>query len=241
MNTFICIYESHNPMDIRCLSLIEGARLARGLTVIIDVFRAFTTDAFVMANGAKTIIPVGTIDEALKLHSSHPDWILMGEREGKKIDGFHYGNSPGIIKDTDFSGMTIIQTTGAGTKGIINAIEADEIILGRFVMAEAIVQYILDVNPGVVSLVAMGWNGKIKSIEDEFFADYINQRLRGKSPVFKNIKKAIKLSPEAVKFFNPIQKDFIEDDFHCAMDLNRFNFTLKVIQNDLRSVIRLDR
>jgi 2-phosphosulfolactate phosphatase len=165
----------------------------------------------------------------------------MGERRGKKIDGFHYGNSPGTIKDTDFSGMTIIQTTGAGTKGIINAIEADEIILGSFVMAEAIVQYILEVNPKVVSLVAMGWNGKIKSIEDEFFADYIIQLLRGNSPVFKNIKKAIKQSPEAAKFFDATKKDFIEDDFHCAMDLNRFNFILKVNQNDLRSVIRLDR
>lgn len=241
MNTFLCICEIYILMKIRRLSLIEGARQASGLTVIIDVFRAFTTDAFVMANGAKTIIPVGTIDEALKLHSSNPDWLLMGEREGKKIEGFHYGNSPGSIKNVDFSGLTIIQTTGAGTQGIINAIKADEIILGSFVMAEAIVQYILDINPEVVSLVAMGKKGKIESIEDESFADYINQRLTGAFPIFRDIKKVIKQNSEGAKFFDATQKQFIEDDFHCAMNLNKFNFVLKVNKNDLQSIIRLDR
>ena len=60
-------------MRIKRLSLVEGAREARGLTVIIDVFRAFTTDAFVMANGAETIHPVLTLEEARELRRLHPE------------------------------------------------------------------------------------------------------------------------------------------------------------------------
>ena len=45
------IKSSKNPdersqrMDIQILNLIEGAKLARGITVIIDVFRAFSVEA----------------------------------------------------------------------------------------------------------------------------------------------------------------------------------------------------
>ena len=46
-------------MNIQILQLIEGAKAARGLTVIIDVFRAFSVEAYLFAQGAEMIIPVG--------------------------------------------------------------------------------------------------------------------------------------------------------------------------------------
>ena len=56
-----------------------------GLAVIIDVFRAFTTAAVVMANGAECIVPVGGLEEAFELRRLHPDWVLMGERGGRRV------------------------------------------------------------------------------------------------------------------------------------------------------------
>jgi 2-phosphosulfolactate phosphatase len=44
-------------MHIDILDLIEGAKQAQGLTVIIDVFRAFSTACYVVRNGARQIIP----------------------------------------------------------------------------------------------------------------------------------------------------------------------------------------
>ena len=129
-------------MEIIRLSLIEGSKKARGLTVVIDVFRAFTTAAFVMANGAKCIHPVGTLKEVFNLKRLHPDWILIGERGGKKVPGFDYGNSPYEVSSVDFTGRTVVQTTSAGTQGIVNAVDAEEIVLGSFVMADSIVEYI---------------------------------------------------------------------------------------------------
>ena len=207
---------------------MEGAREARGLTVIIDVFRAFTTDAFVMANGAETIHPVLTVEEAWELRRLHPDWLLMGEREGIKVEGFDYGNSPHEIRDVDFTGRTLIQTTGSGTRGIINAAEADELVLGSFVMAEAIVDYIKEADPEVVSIVAMGWSGNYPAIEDELCAEYLCGRLRGEPQDFDGMRRRIREDPQGAKFFDASRPQFHEGDFHAAMDLDRFSFVLKV-------------
>jgi 2-phosphosulfolactate phosphatase len=130
-------------MEIRRLSLLEGARRAKGTTVIIDVFRAFTTAAFVIANGAETIIPVGTIEEAFELRRCNPGWLIMGEVHGHKVQGFDYGNSPDEVSQVDFTGKTVIQRTSSGVQGILTASGADEVLLGSFVTAEATIDYIM--------------------------------------------------------------------------------------------------
>ncbi|MFH1180115.1 MAG: 2-phosphosulfolactate phosphatase, partial [Candidatus Bathyarchaeota archaeon] len=117
-------------MRIKRLSLVDGSKQATGLAVVIDVFRAFTTDAYVMANGAERVYPVATVEEAFELKQQHHDWVLMGERDGKQVPGFDYGNSPYDVKDVDFSGLSVIQTTSAGTQGLFNAYGADEILPG---------------------------------------------------------------------------------------------------------------
>jgi 2-phosphosulfolactate phosphatase len=64
-------------MDVRVLELVEGAREARGLTVVIDVFRAFTLECYLFAQGAKAIYPIGSVDEARALKAAHPDWAVL--------------------------------------------------------------------------------------------------------------------------------------------------------------------
>jgi 2-phosphosulfolactate phosphatase len=215
-------------MKIKRLSLIEGAKEAQGLTVIIDVFRAFTTAAYVMANGAEKIIPLSSVEQAFRLREEHPNWIIMGEVGGKTVPGFDYGNSPADVKNLDFTGRTIIQRTSAGTQGIANATQAEERMVGSFVIAEATVEYIKQRNPEQVSLVAMGWGGKEKSIEDELFAEYIKKRLTGLTPDFQEIQNRIRNNPQGAKFFDPDKPEFREEDFYAAMALDRFNFALKV-------------
>jgi 2-phosphosulfolactate phosphatase len=220
-------------MEIKRLSLIDGARKAMGLTVIIDVFRAFTTAAYVMANGAYRIYPVETVEQAFRLREENPMWILMGERDGKRILGFDYGNSPFEVKDVEFSGRTVVLTTSAGTRGIFNATEAIEILAGSFVTADAIINYIKSRNPSIVSLVAMGWNGVIRSVEDESLADYIENKIKDEKPDFIKMKARIRKDPEGAKFFDKTQTNFVEGDFYCAMDLNRFAFCLRLVHADL--------
>ena len=74
-------------MNIEILQLIDGAKQARGLTVIIDVFRAFSLEAYLMSKGAKMIIPAASEKTAYAMKEKNPDYVLMGERGGQNYRG----------------------------------------------------------------------------------------------------------------------------------------------------------
>jgi len=219
-------------MKIITKSLIEGSKKAKGLTVVIDVLRAFTTDAYIANNGAEKIILVGSVEDAFKIKKDNPDYILIGERNGIKIQGFDCGNSPAEVNNIDFTNKTVIQTTSAGTQGVVNAKDADEIVLGNFVCLQAIVNYIKKVNPSIVTIVAMGEKGIEKTDEDELCAQAIRNLLLGNNTDFEKIKMNLQNAESAIKFFDISKSEFNEEDFHLAMDFNKFDFILKVYRKN---------
>jgi 2-phosphosulfolactate phosphatase len=104
-------------MEISIYSLLEGAERATSMVAVIDVFRAFTSAAVALANGATSILMVRSVEEALALRDAGIGEICMGEVGGRAPDGFDFGNSPFEISGVDFGGKTIIQRTSAGTQG----------------------------------------------------------------------------------------------------------------------------
>ena len=231
-------------MHIDILDLIEGAKQAQGLTVIIDVFRAFSTACYVVRNGARQIIPVGDVDLAYELREENPDYILMGERKGKMLPGFDYGNSPTEIQTIDFSGKTVIQTTSAGTQGFANAKDADELISGSLVNAEAIVSYINRKSPDEVTLVCMGTWAVRPADEDTLCAEYIAGRLKGQKMDARRIYTQLRASETARIFFDPEVSWAPETDFDLCLNIGLCDFVLKAekIKDGLlvlRSVVKI--
>jgi 2-phosphosulfolactate phosphatase len=214
-------------VKIEKLHLIEGAKKATGLTVIIDVFRAFTVACYAYSNGARDIIPVGELEAAYAIKQAHSEYLLIGERLGRIQPGFDFGNSPAQIEKADLKGKTLIHTTSAGTQGIVNAVFADEIITGSFVNAKAVAAYIIAQKPETVSLVCMGNGGIIINDEDTFCADYIESLLTDNAYDLEMAKVKLRQG-SGKRFFDPVNSDWSpEDDFHLAMDFNRFDFVLK--------------
>ena len=216
-------------MEIRLLYLTEGARQAKGLTVIIDVFRAFTVEAYLAKNHADKIIPVASIEEAFAYRRSHPDAVLCGEREGIMVEGFDYGNSPSQVEHVDFTGKTVIHTTSAGTQGIAAAMGATEILGGSLVSAKAIAEYIRKANPEQVSLVCMGLSGTTRTDEDNLAGEYIKSLIEG-NPLpdldarIENLKYT-----DGAKFFDKKQQAvFPERDFHLSTAVDSCNFVLRL-------------
>lgn len=215
-------------MDIKILHMVEGAKSATGITVIIDVFRAFTVEVYLMNNGAKKLIPVGDMQIAYDYKEKDENCILVGERHGIILPGFDYGNSPSQIKDIDFSGKTLIHTTSSGTQGIANAKNADEVLTGSLVNAKAIAQYIINKNPKEVSLVCMGLGAKSQTEEDNLCAYYIKSILEGQPMELDQEIEKLKTTSGA-KFFDKAQQDvFPEQDFYLSTEVDKFNFILKV-------------
>lgn len=218
--------------DIRILHLIEGAKQAEGLTVIIDVFRAFSLECYLYDMGVKLIRPVGTLEEAFSLRESIEDSLLIGERQGKKCEGFDYGNSPSSVLKKDVAGKTVIHTTSAGTQGIVNAVHADEIITGSLVNARAVADYIISRQPQTVSLVCMGNGGVRPAPEDELCAAYIKSILEGRE--FTDMRQRVKelRNHGGEHFFDPEKQSiFPEADFYLCIEYNKFPFVI-VIDKD---------
>ncbi|WP_319467537.1 2-phosphosulfolactate phosphatase [uncultured Pseudodesulfovibrio sp.] len=213
-------------MVVNVVECIEGARKAKGLVVIIDVFRAFSVACYAVDNGVEKYFAVGEIDLARKLAADHAG-ILVGERDCIKVEGFDYGNSPAEIEEIDFSGKTVVHTTSAGTQGLVGAVQADEVITGSFVNAGAIVEYIREQQPEVVTLVAMGTGGSMRAQEDMMCAMYIKNELEDYPNSFETLKKFLASVDSAEKFFDESKEYAPERDFELCMDLDRFDFVLR--------------
>lgn len=221
-------------MEIGILQQLDGASKARGCAVIIDVFRAVTVQCHAFGRGAARIYPVSRLEDAAALKAEHPEYLLAGERETKKLPGFDFGNSPFEISQADLNGKTLIHTTSAGTRGIAAAASADEILLGALANAGATAEYIRRSRPPRVSLVCMGYEARRPSDEDTLCAEYIRSLLADE-PFNKRAAVEKLRQGEGKRFFIPQNASFAPpEDFYLSTEFDRFPFALKIFYDEDR-------
>ena len=225
--------------EINILNLIEGAKQAEGLTVIIDVFRAFSLECYLYEMGVAEIRPIGAVEDAFALHKEFPGSVLIGERHGKKCDGFDFGNSPSTVLPEAVKKRTILHTTSAGTQGIVNAVNATEIITGSLVNAKAVAEYIKRKQPEKVSLVCMGNAGVRPAAEDELCAEYIKSLAEGAElPEFENRVADLQRYGGDHFFDENRQEIYPEEDFWMCVQYDKFPFVIHVEKDELGFVTR---
>ena len=224
---------------VNVLHLIDGAKQAEGLTVIIDVFRAFSLENYLYDMGVELIRPIGSVEEAFKLKETTPNSLLFGERNGIKVEGFDFGNSPSSVNADIVKGKTILHTTSAGTQGVVNAKNATRILAGSLVNARAIAEYIIETQPEVVSLVCMGWNAEELAAEDELCAEYIKSILDGEDLPNMDERVADLQFHGGEHFFNPdTQGVFPEPDFWMCIKYDRFPYILEIYKDEIGYVTK---
>ena len=224
---------------VNVLHLIDGAKQAEGLTVIIDVFRAFSLENYLYDMGVELIRPIGSVEEAFKLKETTPNSLLFGERNGIKVKGFDFGNSPSSVNADIVKGKTILHTTSAGTQGVVNAKNATRILAGSLVNARAIAEYIIETQPEVVSLVCMGWNAEELAAEDELCAEYIKSILDGEDLPNMDERVADLQFHGGEHFFNPdTQEVFPEPDFWMCIKYDRFPYILEIYKDEIGYVTK---
>jgi 2-phosphosulfolactate phosphatase len=216
------------PAEIQLADFVAGARAARGLVVVIDVFRAFSVAAHAFARGARTIIPVADIADARELKRLHPDWLLIGERHARPLPGCDAGNSPTELERLDLRDRTIIHTTHSGTQGLAAATSADEVITGALVNAAAIARYIRSRAPATVTLVRMGHEGAERCDEDDLCAQLLQQRVAGEQPDVSGVRERLRGAASAQKFFDPDCDWAPQRDFELCTQVDTFDFVLRL-------------
>lgn len=174
---------------------------------------------------------MGAVDEAFALKRRWPEALLMGEVSGRRVEGFDFGNSTSAIARADLRGARLVQRTSAGTQGVIAADGADEIVLGSFVCAGAIVRHVRARRPAEVSLVAMGMRAERPAAEDDACADLLEARLRG-TPLDEATLLARLVSGGAGERFEEDSDDFPRADVDHCLRLDAFDFVCTVRRRD---------
>lgn len=171
---------NNKPTLYTCLSpaLLHLYDLRNAVVVIIDVFRATSTIASALHNGAQCVIPVDEVAKAIALSKNIQGSIAAGERDGQIAEGLQHGNSP-LEYDRDFiENRTLVLTTTNGTRLLQMALdnEADTIITGSFPNLSAVCDFLIKQNKNVV-LGCAGWKDRY-NLEDTLFAGAVISRIK---------------------------------------------------------------
>jgi 2-phosphosulfolactate phosphatase len=177
---------SVKSIDVHFLpTLVPSEALSGSVAVIIDILRASSTIATALQNGARRMFPCGTPEEAFELRRQFSDsrppapdaLVLGGEREGIRISGFDLGNSPAEYGVEVVSGRSLAFTTTNGTRALLAAEAAAEIVIGSFLNITALSQRLVT-RGRPIHLICAGTNGHITG-EDVLFAGAIVATLSG--------------------------------------------------------------
>jgi len=154
---------------------VECSDLAGSRCVVIDVLRATTTIVTALAAGAQAVVPCLTIENALKCGQSLGEQALLcGERGGLPIDGFDLGNSPAEYDQGRVDGRQVVLTTTNGTRALLHARQAGEVLVGAFANLSAMCKHLA--GRSRVEILCAGTDGHITR-EDALVAGAMVERL----------------------------------------------------------------
>jgi 2-phosphosulfolactate phosphatase len=215
-------------------SAVEELYFSNKTVVVIDVLRATTTIVTALENGAKEIIPVHSIEFAMKASSSMfgGQTLIGGERNTKKIDGFNLGNSPLEYTAENIAGKSIILFTTNGSKAIVKTKYSKETLIGSFLNIQSIAEHLVKQNEDAVEIVCSGANN-LFCIEDTVCAGLIVREIQKLKPdvlLTDGARAAVDLSGLVI---NDIYKMLVNSDHGKLLVENGF-------EKDIRYCSRLN-
>ena len=215
-------------------------------SVVIDVLRATTTIAWALENGADSVQVFADVDE-LKNRAksfSRKEKILLGERGGKKINGFDLGNSPLGVSNEKVKGKRVFMSTTNGTRSLHRVRESESLYTMAFPNRKAIAERLRSDDPSEVWIVGSGWEGSY-SLEDSLAAgalasllidqlesvQVLNDELMAAIALWKNwendIEGCLRIASHGQRLAGIGNHD---DDFACCASLDNLSVIPKQIE-----------
>ena len=202
-------------------------------TVVIDVLRASSTIITALTNGAKEVVPVGTVEFAVKVSGGifGGQTLLGGERNTKKIEGFALGNSPSEYTTEIVSGKSIVFYSTNGSRAIVKAKYSTNLFICSFNNLKALAKHIKKLNEDVVVLCA--GNNNFFSLEDSVCAGMLISELIAGNKTFELTDASTSALTLFKSFGKNIFKLLSETDHGQLLINNGF-------EDDLKSCSELD-
>ena len=138
------------------------------VVAVIDVLRASTTIAVALFNGARTVIPVADVDEAISRARQFEKSQVRtaGERKMLPIPGFDLGNSPLEFRAEEVRGCNIVISTTNGTRALMALQGTRDTVVASYVNHIAVSAMLrAAARSNDISIVCAGTEGHV-SLED---------------------------------------------------------------------------
>lgn len=237
---FVETYETYNAVYDK---ILKGK-----VVVVIDTLRATSVITTALVNGAKEVIPVADIEDAINIsgHLERDTILLGGERNAVKIEGFDLSNSPLEYSEDVVKGKTIIITTTNGTRALKKASSSDDVVVGCLLNVTSVADYIYKENKDVV-IICAGTEGKF-SIDDIITAGAILDRLEKLSPyesddlskasyfLYKSFQDNILNIMKYGYHLNRIEKLGFHEDVEFCTTIDKFSVVPKYVNGVVRLI-----
>jgi len=208
----------------------DGCDGISGVAVVIDVLRAFSFAAYALDAGVDRLILMDDLDATLELARSIPD--ALAGKDGAPEEGFELFNSPGqVLERSDLAGRTVVHRTSAGTIGAVAARSAAHVYCASFVVAEATVDRVLELEPSLVTFVITGDGGR--GDEDLACAEFLRARLEDAEPDPAPYLQRVEVAGDRLRRAAALgYRGVHERDVDLCTDIDRFQFALRAQDED---------
>ena len=223
-------------------SLLHLYDIKDSIVVIIDVFRATSTIAAALHNGAAEIIPVDSVAKCIELGAQMPNSLTAGERDGKVAEGLQHGNSPLEYPRDFIENKSLVLTTTNGTRLLHMCSDANEIITGSFLNLGAVCDYLVSQKKNVL-LACASWKDRY-NLEDSLFAgavyDAIGEHFemncdstRAATHLYKAAKNDLYGFIQDSSHFLRLSKFGLQYDMEYCCKINEHNVLVKLVDDKL--------
>ncbi len=201
------------------------------VSVIIDVFRAFTTAAYVLERYPTTYMMTTQSEVISRLASNLMNPLMIGKAEQGTDIIYHIPNSPTRVQGTEITNRNILHRTAAGAKGILLAQNADIVLAVGLVNADATVEYIKTLTNPKITIIPMGHEGTTPSLEDHLCALYMEGLIYGEKINLTPFMPVLR-EGSGQYFFSEDQWQYPCEDFECCLETGRFDFAIQAMVQD---------
>jgi 2-phosphosulfolactate phosphatase len=223
-------------------SLLHLYDIKDSIVVIIDVFRATSTIAAAVHNGAAEIIPVDSVAKCIELGAQIPNSLTAGERDGKVAEGLQHGNSPLEYPRDFIENKTLVLTTTNGTRLLHMCSDANEIITGSFLNLGAVCDYLVSQKKNVL-LACASWKDRY-NLEDSLFAGAVYESIgkhfemncdstRAATHLYKAAKNDLYGFIQDSSHFLRLSKFGLQYDMEYCCKINEHNVLVKLVDDKL--------
>ncbi|MEH2025112.1 2-phosphosulfolactate phosphatase family protein [Nostoc sp.] len=146
--------------------------------IAVDVLRATSTIATVLAAGGEAVQVFSDLDQLIEVSEKWPleKRLRAGERGGAKVAGFELGNSPLDCTPELVQGRRLFISTTNGTRALQRVQDSPNVLAAALINRAAVVQFLRELQPETVWIVGSGWEGSF-SLEDTVCAGAIAHSL----------------------------------------------------------------